>query len=133
MCCRVLDIWVPEIVTSSLITAPFQYGVLKLDASAAEYGTDSLTFPHQDEAAQFFQDFSYRSAAEELPADDERLRRWFADVNAAYFAGRTDQLEWDDALYREIQRKGTLLGVYLQTIRDDGFRDHTTFHIPLGG
>lgn len=123
----------PEIVTSSLITAPFRYGVLELDGAALEYGTEQLAFPHEAEAAQFFWDTSYRSAAEELDASDEALRCWFADVNAAYFAGRADQAEWDNARYREVQQKGVLLGVYLQSIRDDGFRDHTHLHIQLGG
>lgn len=115
----------PEIVTSSLITAPFQYGVLQLGGSAAEYSVNRLTFPHEAEAAQFFWDAAYRSAAEELSASDELLRCWFADVNAAYFAGRSDQIAWDDERYREIQKKGAFLGIYLQSIRDDGFRDHT--------
>lgn len=122
-----------EVVTSSLVTAPFQYGLLALSGAAAEYAAERLTFPHAAEAAQFFWDVSYRSAAEELSASDEALRCWFADVNAAYFAGRTDQIEWDDARYREIQRKGAFLGVYLQTIRDDGFRDHTRRNVSLGG
>lgn len=121
-----------EIVTSSLVTAPFQYGILRLDDSAADYSVRHLTFPHEAEAAQFFWDTSCRKASELLLTSDEPPCRWFADVNSAYFAGRGDQIEWEDASYQEIRERSAFLGIYLQSIRDDGFRDHTKARLSLG-
>lgn len=114
----------PEILLSSLVTAPFQFGVLSLDASAISFRTQELVFPHRKEAQQFFWDSSFARASAYLP-NNRQACTVFADINTAYFAGRGDRIPWDSATCEDIRRHDALLGSYLQSIYDDGFQDHT--------
>ena len=119
---------VPEILTSALSVSPHQYGLLELGGDGMDYHTESVVFPHSVESAQFFWNNSYQKAEGSLSAPSDRLCRFIADINAAYFAGRTDRLAWDDTLYEEIWSQDILYGLYLQTVRDDGFQDQTRAH-----
>ena len=49
----------------------------------------------------------------------------FADLNGAYFSGRTDLINWDESIYEEIRQKDSLTGIYMKSVHDDGFHDHT--------
>ena len=53
------------------------------------------------------------------------LAQFYADVNALYFAGRTELIEWDDALMDAWSGYGYFIPAYLQTIRADGAVDYT--------
>lgn len=139
-----------EIVTSSLAVNPNQYGVLHLDGWAAHYQTMPLEIPSQKAGSnaeeqhlmefastsrQFFWDTGYRQALAELGNADgaHKLATFFADVNTAYFSGRMDTCRWDADLFRAWQTKQTFLSHYLNSIADDGFRDHTTVSFDFGG
>ncbi len=122
---------IPEFVTSALSVSPHHYGILELDGSVLNYHTEELLFPFSDETEQFFRDSSFRKASEQLSAPSEQLCLFFADVNTAYFQGRTDLIAWDDSCFEEILSQNMILGLYLQSIRDDGFQDFTKLRFSL--
>ena len=139
-----------EIVTSALAVNPNQYGVLHLDGWTAHYQTMPLEIPSPKAGSnveeqhlidfastsrQFFWDTGYRQALAELGnVDGEyKLATFFADVNTAYFAGRMDTCRWDADLFHEWHTKQTFLSHYLNSITDDGFRNHTTVSFSFGG
>lgn len=138
------DRGLPEIITSSLAVAPDQYGILTVHNAGIEYHTETvdvatwarsqgstdpelLDFAHY--TAQFFRECSQRQAMEELSgrADAEELADFFAQVNAAYFAGRIDTLDRDAALWQAWSEQGGFLSAYLQSIREDPAGDSTTY------
>lgn len=119
----------PEMAASSLLVAPNQYGVLMLENGKAAYQAVPLPLEFAEYAREFLWDTSYRQAAAMLgdQPETERLARYFAEVNSAYIAGRTDAIQWDEALAQEWQRQGQFLSVYLESIREDVPRDHTKY------
>lgn len=123
------DAGLTEIASSALVTSPCQYGILALDGSKASYRTEPVAFSHAEDARQFLWDLSRRTSEEECTDDD--LCRFFADVNTAYLAGRGDRMDWDEAQYDALRRQTLFLGAYLQSLRDDGFQDHTQRVFPL--
>ena len=132
----------PEIVSSSLVVSPNQYGVLTLDGTTASYDTarvDALLSTGKDSgddlmdlsdyAHLFLWDNAYRQAEAEL--DDvpemEQMCTFFADINTAYASGRTDTVIWNDTLYQMWKDQHTFITVYLQSIFDDGFNNYTAY------
>lgn len=132
----------PEIVTSSLAVNPNQYGVLSINGGKCEYRTESVSVSDwareegRDEpelldfaaySEGFFKETAVRQALDVLAGDSnaEALAQFYADVNALYFAGRTDLIEWDDALLDAWDGHGYMIPAYMQTIRADGAVDHT--------
>ena len=139
-----------EIVTSSLAVNPNQYGVLRLEGTSAAYYTEPVDVAawareqnRQDPALQnfpqtarsFFWDTGYRQAMQALQDDakKEMLAAFFAEVNTAYFAGRMDTVQWDDALFDAWQARGVFLSLYLSSIADGGFQKQTEWNISFGG
>ena len=139
-----------EIVTSSLAVNPNQYGVLRLEGTSATYHTEPVDVDawareqnRQDPALQnfpqtarnFFWDTGYRQAMQMLQDDakKEMLAAFFAEVNTAYFAGRMDTVQWDDALFDAWQARGVFLSLYLSSIADGGFQKQTEWNISFGG
>ena len=61
------------------------------------------------------------------------LAAFFAEVNAAYFAGRMDTADWDDGLFDDWQERGIFLSGYLASIAEDGFQNHTETVFTFGG
>lgn len=49
----------------------------------------------------------------------------YADINTAYFAGRMDRFEWNDEVSAMWKEQGGFIAAYLQSIADDGFKNHT--------
>lgn len=120
----------PEIATSSLLVAPNQYGVLTLNGTAAEYHTVTVDGEFSGHAASFLWDTSFHRAAEELNGDvaeAEDMKRFFADINTAYISGRMDTVSWNDTMFQRWKERQTFLYVYLQSILNDGFQDHTKY------
>lgn len=132
----------PEIVTSSMIVSPNQYGVLKLKGTVADYhtvqvdvaawakenGKDNLQ-GFSDYSHTFMWDTAYRQAANSLDGSENvnSLSTFYADVNTAYFAGRMDELKWNEELLSGWKKQGGFIATYLQSIADDGFKNHTEF------
>ena len=118
----------PEMVTSSLMVWPNQYGVLTLEGKSAEYHTASVAADQPelaDATHAFFWDNAYGQAMSSLGEEaDEALGRFFADANTAYFAGRLDQLPWDEEQVAAWQTSGARFASYFETIADDRL-DHT--------
>lgn len=132
----------PEIVTSSLAVNPNQYGVLTVDGADCEYRTETvdvsgwaeengitdenlLNFAEYSEG--FFVDTALQQAYDTLsdaPNADE-LANFYADVNTKYFAGRSDLIEWDDALVDAWDGYGYFMSSYFESMRMDGAVDHT--------
>ena len=56
---------------------------------------------------------------------DEELSNFFAEVNSAYFSGRKDTIKRNEKACEAITQKAPFVGLYLQTVYDDGFRDDT--------
>ena len=65
--------------------------------------------------------------------EKEMLAAFFAEVNTAYFAGRMDTVQWDDALLDAWQARGGFLSLYLSSIADGGFQKQTVWNGSLGG
>ncbi|MFR2495210.1 MAG: metallophosphoesterase [Christensenellales bacterium] len=93
-----------DIATSSLAVSPNQYGVLTLSSDKAAYRTepvdvsswaaaqgldDPQLLHFSDYASQFFRTTCIRQALQSIQKDDapEQLADFFAEINAAYFAG----------------------------------------------
>lgn len=93
-----------DIATSSLAVSPNQYGVLMLSSDKAAYRTESVDVSSwaaaqglddpqllhfSDYASQFFRTTCIRQALQSIQKDDapEQLADFFAEINAAYFAG----------------------------------------------
>ena len=142
--CMKNDGGLPEIITSSLAVAPDQYGILTVSSNGMEYCTETLdvaawaesqgrTDPDlldfADYTERFFKESSRSQAMEELTgrADAQQLADFFAQVNAAYFAGRLDTLDRGADLWQAWNEQGGFLSVYLQSIRDDPAGDSTTY------
>ena len=137
----------PDIASSSIATYPNQYGVLELDGLSAEYHTvpvdvsawigESENPDLQDFAAYartFLWNTSYRQSASEI-SDDENgqiLKKFFADINVPYIAGRMDEAPWSDELYQKWRETAAFLLVYLQSVADDGFQNHTVYLFSCG-
>ncbi len=131
-----------EIVTSSLAVSPNQYGVLTVGNGACSYETvetdvsswaaaegitDENLLDFAAYSSRFFRGTAVSQALEQLSGvkNAESLAEFYADVNANYFAGRCDLIEWDDALLDEWDSHGFFIPMYLKTIRADGAADHT--------
>ena len=131
-----------EIVTSSLAVPPDQYGILRLDGTSADYQTvtvdvsgwaaeqqsdnnDLLDFTSYAKA--FMQENALRQTAAELEGneDAEQMALFFAEANAAYFAGRLDQITWNDTLYEAWQTQGGFSAAYLSSIAADMPNNYT--------
>lgn len=139
-----------EIVTSSLAVSPHQYGMLRLEGTAADYRTvpvnvadwareqgcqNSALLDFPETSRQFFRDSGYRQAMEVVRGAPNAadLAGFFAEVNAAYFAGRMDAAPWDDALFDDWQEWDGFLSQYLASIQDSGFENQTMCNFPFGG
>lgn len=130
-----------EIVTSSLAVSPNQYGVLKLSGNQADYhteqtdvsayaGMERLSDPNllhfSDYSRLFFRENSLRQVKAGLDGSqyaDEKADA-FADVNAAYFAGRLDRIDRENAWVREWTKDQGFSGLYMRSILDEEARDH---------
>lgn len=134
----------PEIITSSLAVAPDQYGILTVNNADAEYHTETVDvsawaneqgradrdlLDFASYAEHFFKESSRNQAMEELTgnSDPTELADFFAEANAAYFAGRLDTLDRDSALWQAWSEQSGFLPVYLQRIRDDPAGDSTSW------
>lgn len=121
-----------EIATSALPVSPCQYGVLKVTPEdGVRYHTEQLNFPHAEEAEQLMWDSSIRTVKEEVDDPSETLCSFFAELNTAYFAGRTDRVAWNETLYRQLCTEPSFLGIYMQSIYEDGLKNQNEVHIAL--
>lgn len=117
-------------------TAPYETRVVDVDAWAAGQGSQDLALLDFDETARrFFLDTGTRQALSELDGAENApaLADFFAEVNAAYFAGRMDAVDWDDGLFDEWQERDIFLSGYLASIAEDGFQNHTETAFTFGG
>jgi len=137
-----------DIATSSLIVSPCQYGVMELDGSMAQYRTqvvdvsnwakkqglsdpDLLDFDAY--ARRFFSEVC--SKADASLAADVDDREWliaaYEELHAAYFAGRLDTVELNEERFSPwLQKAGLFTYMYLQSILEEDFVDHTNVTIP---
>ena len=119
-----------EIATSALPVAPCQYGVLEVTPEdGVRYHTEPLRFAHAEEAAQLMWDCSLRTVKENVKDPSEALCDFFAELNTAYFAGRTDRVVWNEALYQQLRAEPSFLGVYVQSIYEDGLKNQNEVQI----
>lgn len=126
----------PEIVTSSLAVSPNQDCVLILDGTTAHYETkavdvsrwaraqrytDSALLNFDQTAADFFLETSRRQAqaALEGSADTDTLADFFAQANAAYFAGNMDQIDPENTLFERWQKQGNFSSYQLDFEQSD--------------
>ena len=132
----------PELVTSSLMVSPNQYGVLTLDGETAEYHTISVDVAawakesgkenladFAEASYTFMRDTAYNQAFRRLEGSTnaKQLSTFYADVNTAYFAGRMDELQWDEVQFAGWKEQGSFIASYLQSISEDGFKNHTIY------
>ena len=122
-----------EIATSSLAVSPNQYGVLSFwDEGGGKYETRSVDVSSWAEeqgltdenllnfaeySRQFFRNTSLNQALSEAAGQEDasELAGFYADVNENYFAGRTDLIEWDDALEKDWEKCSFFIGIYLDS------------------
>lgn len=122
-----------DIATSSLAVSPNQYGVLTLTDDALTYHTESvdvsvwaearrLSDPNLLHFAEYARDFfaqtSRRQALASIAEDEapEELADFFAALNAAYFAGRMDAFETDEALLNRWRKQNGFLAMYVESV-----------------
>lgn len=132
-------IW--DIATSSLAVSPNQYGVLMLTENELTYRTETvdvsawaaakgLTDPnllnYSGYSEAFFKDTARRQALAAVTQDEkpEELADFFADINAAYFAGRMDIFAPDAQLLERWQQQPAFLSLYIDSIVQEQPHNH---------
>lgn len=132
-------IW--DIATSSLAVSPNQYGVLTVSESGLSYHTEpvevsawaqamNLDDPNLLDFSTYSKDFftatAYRQALSVISQDEcpEQLAEFFADLNAAYFAGRMDTFTPDAQLLARWQQQPVRLAQYIDSIMQESPRSH---------
>lgn len=130
-----------DIATSSLAVSPNQYGVLTLSQDGLSYRTeaidvsswaraqaldDSNLLHFVDYAETFFKDTARRQALATISQDDnpEQLADFFAEINAAYFAGRMDFFTLDEKMLNRWRQQPVFLSLYIDSIVQEGPRNH---------
>ncbi len=130
-----------DIATSSLAVSPNQYAVLTLSKDGLSYQTEAvdvstwaraqaLDDPNllnfADYAETFFKDTARRQALAAISQDGnpERLADFFAEINAAYFAGRMDRFAPDEQLLSRWQQQSAFLALYIDSIVQEEPRNH---------
>lgn len=108
-----------DIATSALSVAPCHYGIINYFHDRAEYETKDLDFPHKEEALKFMRDKSYSSAKRNFPDLSEEHREFYAELNMAYFAGRTDLLDWDQSIFDALLETNSMTALYLNSMVGD--------------
>lgn len=121
----------PEIVTSSLMVTPLQYGVLRLEGTAGQYQTKQVESSTEiaEYAKALFWDTAYRQAQTALGdgPDTPGMAAYFADTNTAYFAGRMDTIEYDTDQLKQWEKQISFLSLYLQSMADDVGKNYIVF------
>lgn len=137
-----------DIATSSLAVSPNQYGVLTLTESELSYRTETvdvsawaaergLTDPNLADFATyseaFFKQNARRQALARVTEDDqpEQLADFFADINAAYFAGRMDAFVPDEQLLARWRQETAFLAQYIDSIVQEPPRNQCTLTLAL--
>ena len=119
-----------DIATSALPVSPCQYGVLEVTPEdGIRYHTEQLNFAHAEEAAQLMLDCSLRTVRENVKNPSEALCDFFAELNTAYFAGRTDRVAWKESLYQQLCTEPSFLSIYVQSIYEDGLKNQNEVQI----
>ena len=140
---HIIEDMVPEIATSSLAVSPCQYGVITLEDGFAQYRTEMVdvsawaqkhgkTDPNLLDFAAYAKDFFRNTSLRQTPTGDpdaDALAAWIAEVNAAYFAGRTDQIP--PAPTAAAISADLFHSAYIASILAEPPRDHTQFSFPL--
>lgn len=138
----------PEIVTSSLVVSPNQYGIVTLgeqltyhtkpvdvSAWAAKQGLQDenlLQFAAYSE--QFFKTTAYWQGifSISMPTEDEEgMAQWFADLNACYFAGRMDLVEPESPYWNLWDRQPSFIADYAASMMEEELKDHTQVVLPI--
>ncbi|MGN0971409.1 MAG: metallophosphoesterase [Aristaeellaceae bacterium] len=137
-----------DIATSSLAVSPNQYGVLTLTQSQLSYRTETvdvsawaagrgLTDPNLEDFAgyseAFFKQNARRQALARITQDNqpEQLADFFAEINAAYFAGRMDAFAPDGQLLERWRQETAFLAQYIDSIVQEPPRNHCTLTLAL--
>ena len=139
-------IW--DIATSSLAVAPNQYGVLTVSERGLSYRTEmvevsawaaskGLSDPNlldfSDYSEDFFKTNARRQALAVIAQDEcpEQLADFFADINAAYFAGRMDTFALDTQLLARWQQQPVRLAQFIDSIVQESPRNHCVLTLTL--
>ena len=139
-------IW--DIATSSLAVAPNQYGVLTVSERGLSYRTEmvevsawavskGLSDPNlldfSDYSEDFFKTNARRQALAVVAQDEcpELLAAFFADINAAYFAGRMDTFVLDTQLLARWQQQPVRLAQFIDSIVQESPRNHCVLTLTL--
>ena len=139
-------IW--DIATSSLAVAPNQYGVLTVSERGLSYRTEmvevsawavskGLSDPNlldfSDYSEDFFKTNARRQALAVIAQDEcpEQLADFFADINAAYFAGRMDTFVLDTQLLARWQQQPVRLAQFIDSIVQESPRNHCVLTLTL--
>ena len=146
MCESGAGLW--DIATSSLAVSPNQYGVLTLTEGGLTYRTETvdvsawaagkgLTDPNLLDFAgyseAFFRETARRQALAAVAQDEspEQLADFFADINAAYFAGRMDAFAPDAQLLGRWRQQSAFLALYIDSIVQEAPRNHCALTLAL--
>lgn len=136
----------PEILTSSLLVSPHQYGKINIDGSELEYQshsisverwarkkglTDSILLNFAEESRHFMEEVAERKAADtvfkETLTDSEKseLITVFARMNADYFAGNKIDEKQYEAILKHWEEQGTAFHKnYIETILESAKENH---------
>ena len=137
-----------DIATSSLAVSPNQYGVLTLTQSELSYRTETvdvsawaaakgLTDPNlvhfADYSEAFFKQNARRQALAKVAQDaqPEQLADFFAEINAAYFAGRMDAFVPEEPLLARWRQEPVFLAQYIDSIVQEPPRNHCALTLAL--
>ena len=112
-----------EIVTGALSVLDCPYGVLRLTAEGGDYAARSAVSAElQSEATAFFRANAFHQG---MAAGDADMADYLADLNTAYFSGRMDLAERNDALLRRWRETDAFTISYIESLLEDLGRDFT--------
>lgn len=139
----------PEILTSSLLVSPHQYGKIKIDGSHLEYQahsvsverwarergvTDPILLQFSEESRRFMEEVAERKAEDTVfkqrltDSEKSEMIRVFARLNADYFAGnKIDRKEYETILNLWEKQGTDFHKDYIDTILESAKKDHHHF------
>lgn len=141
----------PEIVVSSAVVSPCQYGLFTIGESGLDYETkiidvsgyaasigsenaDLLSF--RQYAAAFFVLCSLSKSSRTFENADPETRdaviTYMANLNAAYFSGNLTKFSPQDEYYKMLLTPD-FQSVYMKSIESDLGKDYTHLHYDFGG
>ena len=123
-CEEITDSFVKEMITIKPEVVILS-GDLTFNGAKASHEGLAQKLKSVEDAGRFFKDTSTRMLKRSIAEPNEEICSFFSEVNSAYFSGRKDKINWNESACEVITKESPFVGLYLQSVYDDGFCDDT--------